>query len=248
MAWLEQQTIWENGKFSSPSKREFRRESGAATPAISVGDMKRRHVLAASACSLAVAAFPQGASGQQQFSNPKISLRQLSRYFDGLIKAKANFRQTNYDGSWATGTIHLHRPWRFRLDYDPPAQLLLMAAGQRIYIFDLKSNTGPEEYPLKWTPFYPLLAKDVDLSRSDIVAGHYGNDQVTWINLRDPGGKTSDYVSVVFRNDPLELAGWEYHSSDGSTTVVVLSNLRYLDELPPNLFVPELEKRRHYGN
>ncbi|MDE0308135.1 MAG: outer membrane lipoprotein carrier protein LolA [Albidovulum sp.] len=226
------------------------RENYCGTDSISLiraRELGRRGFLAAAASSLAATAFPHGAAGQQN-SNPKVSLGQISKYFEKLIKAQATFRQTNYDGSWATGKIYLHRPWRFRLDYDPPAQLLLMAAGQRIFIFDLRSNTGPEEYPLKWTPFYPLLAEDVDLNRSDLVSGHFGNENVTWINLRDPGGKTNDYVSVVFRNEPLELAGWEYHASDGTTTVVVLSELRILDELPPNLFVPELEKRRHYGN
>ena len=245
MAWSEKQTIWAKGKFLSPNERGSRRGLDSKQPR-QTGELGRRGFLAASASSVAAAALPYGAAGQE-YTEPQISLQQLSRYFDKLIKAKSTFRQTNYDRSWATGTIYLHRPWRFRLDYDPPAQLLLMAAGQRIFIFDLKSNTGPEEYPLKWTPFYPLLAKDVDLTRSDLVSGHYGNDKVTWINLRDPGGMTSDYVSVVFRNEPLELAGWEYHASDGSTTVVVLGNLTILDELPQNLFVPELEKRRHYG-
>ncbi len=240
----EQQTIWANGKSSYPN----RNGGGLARQPIlpgAAGMLGRRAFLAASATTIAASAIPVTGLAQQ-YSNPEVSLKMIDRYFRTLVKATASFRQTNFDGSWATGKVYLHRPWRLRLDYDPPAKLLLMAAGRRIFIFDLKSNTGPEEYPLSWTPFYPLLAKDIRLDRSKMVSGHFGNENITWINLSDPEGASSDYVTVVFRNEPLELAGWEYHSSDGTTTTLVVSDLKIVNQLPPNLFSPELEKRRHY--
>ena len=238
MVWLAKPIILEDARSS------FRRTRDGCEGVRDHSHLPTRRTAIGTVVAAGVA--PSLAFGQQT-SAEKVPLKRLSDYLNDLARAKANFKQTNFDGSEATGVVYLHRPWRIRLEYDPPAKLLVLAAGRRLYVFDLKSNYGPEEYPLDFTPFYPILANDLNLTRNTMVSGHYANDRLTWIVLRDPQRRTQDSVSLVFRKSPLELAGWEYNHASGETTLVAIHNLEPVEEMPAILFNAEWEKQRIYG-
>lgn len=173
----------------------------------------------------------------------ELSLDQISRYVESLTKAKASFTQVNADGSTATGTLYLWRPFRARFEYDPPAEALVVIGGLRVAIFDGKSNLGPEEYPLRKTPLRLLLEPKVDLAGSGMVLDHGYDGTATWVLVHDPKRPEIGTMKLYF-TDPPALRQWVITDQVGDQTTVVLGPFEPAPELGNSLFSIEGEQRR----
>jgi len=63
----------------------------------------------------------------------------------------------------STGQIYIKRPGRIRFEYNAPDNSLMIAGGGQVAIFDPRSNTRPDRYPLNQTPLSIILERNVDL-------------------------------------------------------------------------------------
>nr|WP_085986919.1 outer membrane lipoprotein carrier protein LolA [Maritimibacter alkaliphilus] len=172
----------------------------------------------AAAVVLAATALP--AAAQQ------LSLGALSTYLNGLKTAQAEFTQINADGTISTGTIYIKRPGRARFEYNPPEQTLVLASAGQLAIFDAKSNTGPEQYPLARTPLNLILAQNVDLGRNGMVVGHNYDGTATTVTAQDPEHPEYGNIQLTFTGNPTELRQWVITDDAGQQTTVVLGELR----------------------
>ncbi len=175
----------------------------------------------------------------------KLSLNDISRYLNGLTTLQAEITQINSDQTISTGKIMIHRPGRARFEYDPPNEALVIAGSQKLAVFDGKSNTGPEEYPLDRTPLNLILAKDVDLSRANMVVGHDYDGTATIITAQDPEHPEYGNIRLMFTADPVELRQWIITDDSGSETTVILGELTEDVRFNTAMFsiVAEVEKR-----
>ncbi|MEO1679169.1 MAG: outer membrane lipoprotein carrier protein LolA [Pseudomonadota bacterium] len=180
--------------------------------------MKRRVFLAACAASLSVAAAPARAD--------RVSLSALSRYFNGFSTAASDFTQVNADGTISTGQLFIHRPGRARFEYKPPDESLVIAGGGQVAVFDGKSNTGPEQFPLVRTPLNLILARQVDLSRNGMVVAHQFDGTTTNVIAQDPDHPEYGNIRLVFSDDPVELRQWVITDEGGQQTTVILGKLQ----------------------
>lgn len=155
----------------------------------------------------------------------KLSLDEISRYLNGLTTLEAEFTQINSDQTISTGTIKIQRPGRARFEYNPPEKTLVIAGAGKLAVFDAKSNTGPEQYPLKETPLNLILARDVDLSRSGMVVGHDFDGTATTVTAQDPDHPEYGNMQMMFTADPVELRQWVITDSAGEQTSVILGEL-----------------------
>ncbi|SMH43487.1 outer membrane lipoprotein carrier protein LolA [Maritimibacter sp. HL-12] len=155
----------------------------------------------------------------------KLPLTELSRYINELTTLEAEFTQINADETISTGQILINRPGRARFEYDPPEQTLVIAGGQQLAVFDGKSNTGPEQYPLKETPLNLILARDVDLDRSGMVVAHDYDGTATVVTAQDPENPQYGNIQLMFTADPIELRQWVITDGSGSQTTVILGAL-----------------------
>ncbi|NHQ73906.1 outer membrane lipoprotein carrier protein LolA [Roseovarius gahaiensis] len=184
-------------------------------------------MIAAVAC--VVTALPAAAD--------KLSLSQISSYFNGFRTAQGEFTQINDDGTISTGRLFIKRPGRVRFEYDPPEGTLVVADGDTVGIVDPKSNTGPEGYPLHRTPLKIILANKVDLSRERMVTGHASDGKTTTIRAHDPKNPEYGSIELVFTDDPVELRQWVINDDGGSQTTVVLGDLKTGMRLANDRFV-----------
>ena len=166
----------------------------------------------------------------------RISLADLSRYFNDFSTAQAQFTQINPDGTLATGRLFIRRPGRMRFEYDPPDNSLVMAAGGVVAIFDPKSNTGPTQYPLSRTPLNLILAPRVDLTRARMVVAHREEGNTTVVVAQDPEHPEYGNLRLVFTGSPTELRQWKVTDDAGRETTVILNELRTGMELSARLF------------
>lgn len=155
----------------------------------------------------------------------KLSLTELSRYLNGLGTLQAEFTQINSDQTISTGVIKIQRPGRARFEYNPPEQTLVIAGAGQLAVFDAKSNTGPEQYPLKETPLNLILEQNVDLARSGMVVGHSYDGTATTVTAQDPDHPDYGNIQLVFTGDPVELRQWVVTDNSGAQTTVILGEL-----------------------
>ncbi|EYD72975.1 LolA family protein [Limimaricola hongkongensis] len=179
--------------------------------------MIRRSFLASlAAAGLALAAGPALAR--------QLSLGEISGYLNGLQSATSGFTQINGDGSIQTGTMYIKRPGRIRFEYAGDRSMMIAGGGQ-VAVFDARSNTGPERYPLNQTPLSIILERNVDLGRAGMVTGHSSDGTKTTVTAQDPARPQMGSIQMVFTADPVELRQWVVTDDAGRKTTVVLNDL-----------------------
>lgn len=181
--------------------------------------MIRRKFMATALAALATPALVTSAQAQQ------LSLGQISGYLNQLRTATGGFTQINGDGTLSTGQIYIKRPGRIRFEYNPPDRSLMVAGGGQVAIFDPRSNTGPDQYPLNQTPLSIILQDNVDFSRARMVTGHTSDGTTTTVTAQDPDNPQYGNIQMVFTANPVELRQWIVTDDTGGQTTVILNDL-----------------------
>jgi outer membrane lipoprotein-sorting protein len=166
----------------------------------------------------------------------QLSLSEISGYLNQLQTAQGGFTQINVDGTLSTGTIYIKRPGRIRFEYAPPDSSMVIAGGGQVAVFDPRSNTGPDRYPLNQTPLSIILAANVDLDRADMVTGHTSDGTTTTVTAQDPDNPDYGSIQMVFTADPVELRQWIVTDNTASETTVILNDLVSGGQIGDRLF------------
>ncbi len=166
----------------------------------------------------------------------KLSLNSLSNYLNKLSSAKGQFTQVNPDGTLSKGTFYLRRPGRMRFEYSKPNPSLVVAGAGVVAIFDKKSNSGPQQFPLNKTPLSIILAKKVNLSTSGMVYKHTSDGVSTKVTARDPKRPEVGNIQMVFTGSPIELRQWIVTDQAGKKTTVILGTLDKTTAISNRLF------------
>ncbi|MBB5720637.1 outer membrane lipoprotein-sorting protein [Loktanella ponticola] len=181
--------------------------------------MKRRDFLTIGVAALATPALVTSASAQQ------LSLGEVSGYLNQLVTAQGGFTQINGDGTLSTGQIYIKRPGRIRFEYNAPDNSLMVAGGGQVAIFDPRSNTAPDRYPLNQTPLSIILESNVDLAQRRMVTGHTSDGTTTTITAQDPDHPEYGNIQLVFTANPVELRQWVVTDDTGGQTTVILNDV-----------------------
>lgn len=181
--------------------------------------MKRRDFMVLGAASLATPALVTSAHAQQ------LQLSAISNYLNGLVTAQGGFTQINGDGTLSTGQIYIKRPGRIRFEYNAPDNSLMVAGGGQVAIFDPRSNTAPDRYPLSQTPLSIILERNVDLERRRMVTRHTSDGTSTTVTAQDPDHPEYGNIQLVFTANPVELRQWVVTDDTGGQTTVILNDV-----------------------
>ena len=173
----------------------------------------------------------------------KIPLNEISRYLNGLKTAQAEFTQVNGDGSISTGTVFIHRPNRVRFEYKCDRTLVLASAGQ-VAVFDGKSRSGPQQYPLSKTPLSLILAPNINLGQARMVTGYSEKKNTTVVTAQDPQHPEYGNIQMVFSANPTQLRQWVVTDEAGTRTTVILGEMKTGVSFPPSKFAIESEVAR----
>ena len=156
---------------------------------------------------------------------PAPSVERVNGYFNGIKGLEADFLQINPDGRSFSGKLLLLRPGRMRFDYNPPAQLEIVADGRSVAVRDKKLNTQ-DAYFINQTPLKFLLQPRIDVAKDSKVTDLKREGDVIALSLEDKStlGGTSR-IRVLFDGLNHELREWSVTDSQGHTTRVLISNL-----------------------
>ncbi|SCY27089.1 LolA family protein [Paracoccus tibetensis] len=164
----------------------------------------------------------------------RISLNEISRYLNSLTTVTSPFTQVNPDGTISTGTVYIQRPGRVRFEYNNDNTLVL-ASGGNVAIFDGKSNSGPQQYPLSQTPLSIILDANVNLGRPGMVTNHTEQNNATIVTAQDPQRPQNGNIQMVF-SAPTELRQWIVTDDSGQKTTVILGEMQKGGSIPASRF------------
>lgn len=191
---------------------------------------------------IALVIYAGAASAQQ------LTLRQISDYLNGLQTAQGGFTQINADGTLSTGQIYIKRPGRIRFEYNAPDDTMVLAGGGQLAIFDPRSNTGPDRYPLSRTPLSIILRENVDLGSENMVTNVTSDGTTTTVTAQDPANPQYGNIQLVFTANPVELRQWIVTDDLGTQTTVILNDLVAGAAIRDVLFNIQAEMRRRGNN
>ena len=176
----------------------------------------------------------------------KISLHEISSYFNAMTTAEAQFSQVTDTGETATGRFFIRRPGRIRFEYDPPEATVVVVGGGQVAVFDPKSRDELLRFPLRHSPLSLVLERTVDLAQRDMVVAHFEAESQTAVTLQDPENPDYGFIQLIFTDNPVQLRQWVVQDNSGGRTHIFLDSLTQGVKLSNVLFniQHEMQKRR----
>ena len=176
----------------------------------------------------------------------KISLNEISSYFNTMTTAEAQFSQFTDTGETSTGRLFIRRPGRIRFEYDPPEATLVVVGGGQVAVFDPKSRDEPLRFPLRHSPLSLVLERTVDLAQRDMVVAHFEAESQTAVTLQDLENPDYGFIQLIFTDNPVQLRQWVVQDNSGGRTRIVLDSLTQGGKLSNVLFniQHEMQKRQ----
>ena len=174
----------------------------------------------------------------------KISLNEISSYFNSMTTAEAQFSQITDTGETSTGRLFIRRPGRIRFEYDPPEATLVVVGGGQVAVFDPKSRDEPLRFPLRHSPLNLILEREVDLAQRDMVVAHFEVESQTAVTLQDPENPDYGFIQLIFNDNPVQLHQWVVQDNSGGQTHIILDSLTEGGKLSNMLFNIQHEMRK----
>jgi outer membrane lipoprotein carrier protein len=166
----------------------------------------------------------------------------VQRYLDEVTSLSAHFSQTLLDPSGkvtqvSQGTLQLKRPGRFRWDYAPPHEQLVIADGRRLWLYDpeLEQVTVKTlDATLGSTPAMLLSGTGKVRDAYDVVR-EYEQDGLSWVELA-PHAADGDFAHVRLAFSGADLRRMELTDTLDQVTSIELSEVERNPAIADDLF------------
>jgi outer membrane lipoprotein carrier protein len=159
------------------------------------------------------------------------TIRSMTANFNQVVKAKQR------EVSRSSGTMALERPGRFRWQTKSPMEQLVVADGQKMWIYDVdleQVTVKKQEKGLGGTAALFLSGYDDTVTR-DFDVTQKSEGQVITFDLKSKSAKANFLrIKLIFSQD--NLTGMELHDQLGQITLVKLVQIKSNPKLPAQLF------------
>jgi len=193
-------------------------------------------------CALSVTT---SAASSALSNNDRTEITRVEKYLNELLTLKSRFLQATSTGDFSEGTFYLSRPGKMRIEYDPPAELLIVADGTWLIYHDIELDQITH-LPLQTTTANILLEKkirliggDLEVSKVEKAPGIIGITVV-------PSDEDTGQLTLVFSDKPLELKKWIVIDPQGITTSVSLLSTQRDISLDQKLFKVKLQEAEDF--
>jgi outer membrane lipoprotein-sorting protein len=207
--------------------------------------LRRTALLGIAALVFAPAAYAQSGPVALEGAARAEALATANRYLNSYSRLQARFTQSSPGGGRAAGTLYIQKPGRMRFEYDPPAQLLVVANGSVVAVRDNELRTT-ERTPLRATPLNIILGENINLERNSRVLRVSQSGPWQMITVRDRAGQMDGQITLQFNGGTLR--SWDVIDATGARTRVTLSNVTEPGSLDAGLFrLPDVVDRPRPG-
>jgi len=193
-----------------------------------IGVMKRYLILVTILFS-----FPSHANG----------LDDLASFFSDVKIYKAKFSQSVLDEGLnviqeTAGVMWIHRPGKFRWNYEPPYEQVIVGDGDKVWVYDIdleQITVRKMNAALGNTPAI-LLAGDGDLKKNFLLEDLGRQGKLNWVKMT-PKNKDGGYEDIRIGLEGKDIRTLELIDGLGHTTRIHLSQPEQNPELPEDTFV-----------
>ena len=167
-------------------------------------------------------------------------LVRIERHLNGIKTMQARFLQISSDGSYSEGMIHLSRPGRMRIEYDPPNPIMVIADGSSLIYVDKEMKQATAVF-LSLTPADLLLRENLSFTSEEIlITGFKRSPGIIRVSLVKAESPLDGQLTLVFSDMPLELRKWAVNDAQGVKTTVSLLGSRFGIKVDKTLFTYEM--------
>lgn len=178
---------------------------------------------------------PHAALSAKLSLSDREDVARVEAYLNSITSLKSRFLQINAEGQIAQGDLFMRRPGRMRFEYEPPAQILIVADGTWLIFHDKELNETTR-LPLYSTPISVLLKSNVKLDGDVKVVSVEKEANTLRINIISTEDPEEGGITLVFSDKPLQLRKWLMTDPQGSTTSLSLSDVERDVKIKPELF------------
>ncbi|MCG8380665.1 MAG: outer membrane lipoprotein chaperone LolA [Gammaproteobacteria bacterium] len=171
------------------------------------------------------------------------SVDQLEQFIQQLTSLEASFTQTVYDAEGeplqeSTGKVVLKKPGKFRWDYQTPYQQLIVADGEKLWIFDseLEQVTVKKQFEALGQAPIMLLSGDKPLHTQFTLKPLGQREGLAWVELQ-PIVKDTDFQWVYLGLDNKGIKVMELRDNFNQATQIIFDDLRLNRTVADALFM-----------
>ncbi|MDH3453190.1 MAG: outer membrane lipoprotein chaperone LolA [Gammaproteobacteria bacterium] len=172
-------------------------------------------------------------------------LQRLETFTAQLESLRAQFVQSLFDAQGkavqeSRGTVLLQRPGRFRWEYRLPYEQLIVADGEKLWVYDTELQqvtVKPLDNALGNAPIM-LLSERRPLQEDFTIHDLQPRDGLQWVEL-EPRVKDTDFSRITLGMDEQGMKVMELRDSFGQATEVRFFNLEINVTLAADAFVFE---------
>lgn len=171
-------------------------------------------------------------------------LNKIETYLNNIKTLEANFVQTASNGTVSEGKLYIEKPSKIRMEYAPPASILIVGNGDYV-VFNDKELDQITNIDYEDIPATMILANNIKIDNENLkVLDFYQDAGLTSVTLEYAEDKNLGPITLVFSNNPFELKQWKI--IDPQSVEVTLSLYDTIQDQPldKNLFKFTKEKSR----
>lgn len=200
----------------------------------------KKLLLISLASTLSTASQPVMAAISQTSRENQAQIKKIQYYLNGIRTLRANFSQSNPNGTTASGKMYLKRLGKesfgkLRLDYAPPALTRIIANGEILRHED-GDTKEISEYSIDSTPASFLLRHKIDFFDDLEVKKIETKGTKIYLTVARPGDE-GVMLTLVFVTSPLlRLQEWTVIDGQANETHVVLTHVEIGIPLDEKIF------------
>lgn len=170
------------------------------------------------------------------------AVKRAEAYMNNLGNLQSRFIQVNPDGSSHEGELFVARPGKMRINYDPPAEMLVVADGKWLIYVD-KEVDETSYLDLDDTPAGLLLKGNMSFTDKAVqlksVKLGKNTVEITAAQSKDPA---TGQLTFVFSDAPFELRQWRVVDAQKQEVALTLTEPRFGGKIDPKMFQYEKPK------
>ncbi|MBR6327441.1 MAG: outer membrane lipoprotein carrier protein LolA [Alphaproteobacteria bacterium] len=172
-------------------------------------------------------------------------IKKVEDYLNSVSTMQADFVQMASNGTSSEGKLYISKPSKIRMEYAPPADILIVGNGEEI-IFHDKELDQITNIDYNDIPGTKILTNIIKIGDGKLKATDFYKDAgSTTITLEYEKQKDLGPMTLVFSNKPFELKQWKIIDPQGIEITLSLYDLTTNKPLDENLFSYKVKSRKN---
>jgi outer membrane lipoprotein-sorting protein len=160
--------------------------------------------------------------------------QEITSYLENITSVALDFSQTDSDEHEATGTLIIHKPFRFRCNYYAPFPLLILGNKNYVSIYDYEMETLTR-IKAKENIFNFLLLDKIAFSQNIEILSTHEDEQHYSLTLRT---KDSDKMTEIwFNKTTKQLVKMQIFEEENTISITFGAAHKITHKLPEQLFM-----------